>query len=181
MRITAAVLMIVGLVLSACASYPSSGVQVPENLRPAESQVLVATLLARGSQNYECRLGDDGAKPQWAFVAPEADLYDSSGRRVGSHYQGPRWQGLDGSKILGTTVSRAESPSPTSIPWLLLSARSEGAKGSFSDVTSVQRLNTVGGTSPPPSECAAAKLGEIRRVAYTAEYVFFKPRQAATY
>ena len=39
-------------------------------------------------------------------------------------------------------------PSASAIPWLLLTAKSNGPEGSFSNVTSIQRVNTVGGIAP---------------------------------
>jgi len=85
----------------------------------------------------------------WAFVAPEAELFDAQGTKIGKHYG--------------------------AIPWLLLSAKSEGPAGSFSEVSMVQRLNTVGGAAPA-SACAQANAGATERVAYTADYVLFAPK-----
>jgi hypothetical protein len=38
----------------------------------------------------------------WAFVAPEAELFDAQRRPVGKHYAGPKWERADGSKVAGT-------------------------------------------------------------------------------
>lgn len=43
-------------------------------------------------------------------------------------------------------VARADAPSAAAIPWLLLSTASDGPPGAFSEVTSIQRVNTSGGT-----------------------------------
>ena len=47
-------------------------------------------------------------------------------------------------------------------------------EGSFSKVTSVQRLHTVGGVAPKGG-CFEAEAGTQMRVGYTADYYFFAP------
>ena len=61
---------------------------------------------------------------------------------------------------------------PDAIPWLLLAAKSVGSEGSFSKVTSVQRVNTVGGLAPKAG-CSQAAVGTPARIGYTADYYFF--------
>ena len=56
------------------------------------------------------------------------------------------------------------------MPWLLLTARPQGSEGAFSRVSSVQRLNTVGG-QPPVFGCGTDTLGKRVRMAYRADYV----------
>ena len=79
----------------------------------------------------------------------------------------------DGSKIIGKLTSRADAPVPGAIPWLLLSTKSVGGRGEFSDVTSVQRIATHGGVAPA-GDCP--KTGTRARVEYTADYYFFTGR-----
>jgi hypothetical protein len=71
--------------------------------------------------------------------------------------------------------SRVEAPRPRAIPWLLLAARSQGPRGVFAHVSSVQRVNTVGG-QPPHSGCSTMTLGTQLRMAYRADYVLHVPR-----
>jgi hypothetical protein len=131
---------------------------------------------AKGVQIYECRAKKDQAGGyEWAFVAPEADLFDARGHKVGRHYAGPHWESTDGSKILGTVKERAEASTNDAIPWLLLSAKSVGPDGSFSTVTSVQRVNTAGGVAPAAG-CSQAVAGTPSRINYTADYYFFTAR-----
>jgi Protein of unknown function (DUF3455) len=147
------------LLVAACASpQPPTTVKVPDALKPGANESLAMIVPARGVQIYECRARRDaGGGYEWAFVAPEADLFDARGNRIGRHYAGPHWESSDGSKILGTLKERADAPVPDAIPWLLLTAKSVGSDGSFSKVTSVQRVNTAGGLAPkvvvrePPS------------------------------
>jgi hypothetical protein len=162
---------------TACASTEPQPVAVPDTLKVPATEGLAMIAAAKGVQIYECRARKDQAGQfEWAFVAPEADLFDSRGNKTGRHYAGPHWEALDGSKVAGTVKERADAPIPGAIPWLLLSARSVGrADGAFSKVTSIQRVNTVGGIAPQ-SGCSQATLGTTARVDYTADYYFFTAR-----
>lgn len=147
-------------------------VRVPEQLRPAGDEFIALTAPARGVQIYECRAAKDGAGFAWAFVAPEAELFDAKSRSIGHHGAGPTWQANDGSRVVATVQARADAPVAGAIPWLLLNAKSTGGAGAFSGVTSIQRINTVGGVAPTAS-CSAGLGGTTVRVPYTADYVFF--------
>jgi len=144
---------------------------VPPALRTSASERLLTVLAAKGVQVYECRAKAD--KPgvvEWAFVAPQAELFDARGALVGKHYGGPSWEANDGSKLVGAVKARADAAEADAIPWLLLSTRSVGAAGAFAAVTSIQRVNTVGGAAPPADGCTTASLGKSERVGYTADY-----------
>jgi hypothetical protein len=63
------------------------------------------------------------------------------------------------------------TPQPDAIPWLLLAAVTSEGPGIFHRVTSIQRVNTVGGIAPAdPGNFS----GEVVRVPYTAEYFFYR-------
>lgn len=161
--------MFLVFLLAGCASSASVAEnrlkQVPENLRPADSESLKRVISAKGVQIYECR------DQKWVFVAPEAELYDERGNLMGRHYAGPHWEATgDGSKVLGAVKTRADAPEAGAIPWLLLSAKSVGGSGYFSDVTSIQRVATHGGAAP---DSGCARDGLLARVYYTADYYFF--------
>jgi hypothetical protein len=147
------------LALAGCAA-----VEVPESLKPAANESLAQVVPAKGVQIYECRDG------KWAFIAPDAELFDRSGKKIGTHYAGPHWEAADGSKVIGAVKARAEAPQAGSIPWLLLSAKSVGPQGAFSGVTSIQRVATVGGAAPAGT---CSQPGTHARIAYTADYYFF--------
>ena len=163
------------LLAAACTSVPSGpSASVPDNLVPEASQVKMATLAARGVQIYQCRAKKDEAQAtEWAFVAPEADLFDAQGTLVGKHYAGPHWESLDGSKVVGSLKARADVQQPGAIPWLLLATKSDGPAGTFAKVTRIQRINTVAGLAPAAGGCTATTLGQSARVAYSADYVMF--------
>jgi hypothetical protein len=163
------------LLLAGCASPqpPRSAVEVPDKLRPGADESLAMIVPAKGVQIYECRAGKDQVGGyEWAFVAPEADLFDAGGNRIGRHYAGPHWESNDGSKVLGTVKERADAPAADAIPWLLLTAKSVGSEGSFGKVTSIQRVSTVGGVAPKAG-CSQATVGTPARINYTADYYFF--------
>ena len=166
---------LLALLAAACASPqpPMPTVTVPDKLKPGANESLAMIVPAKGAQVYECRAKKDPTGGyEWTFVAPEADLFDARGNRTGRHYAGPHWEANDGSKVLGAVKARADAPVAGAIPWLLLTAKSVGPDGSFSKVTSIQRVNTVGGLAPTAG-CSQAAAGTPARIAYTADYYFF--------
>ena len=147
---------------------------IPENLRATAAETLALETKATGVQIYECgTAGNDPARFQWNFKAPEADLFDTAGKRVGRHYAGPTWEANDGSKVVAAVKARSDAPDAKAIPWLLLSTKSTAGSGVFSRTSSIQRVSTVGGTAPAEA-CNAALAGKVARVNYTAVYYFYR-------
>ena len=144
---------------------------IPQKLNPAANESMTMIVPAKGVQIYECRAGKNGGF-EWAFVAPDAALFDTTGALIGKHYAGPHWEAADGSKVVAKLVERADAPKAGDIPWLLLGAKSVGPEGAFSKVTSIQRVNTVGGVAPKAG-CSQANAGTPARIPYTADYYFF--------
>jgi hypothetical protein len=146
------------------------------DLKVDAGESLAMIVPAKGVQIYECRQakGQEAGYHgyQWTFVAPEADLFDTRGMKIGRHYAGPQWEGIDGSKVLGAVKARADAPVAGAIPWLLLGTHSVGPEGAFSHVSSIRRVNTAGGLAPG-EPCSAAQAGKLARVPYTADYYFF--------
>ena len=163
--------------ISACAQLPNltQTVQVPDKIKGAANESLAIIAAAKGVQIYECRANKGAKTADWVFVAPEADLFDTTGKKIGRHYAGPRWESLDGSMIAGTQKERIDAPQADAIPWLLLTAKSVGPEGSFSKITSVQRVSTVGGAAPKTG-CSSASVGQVARMPYTADYYFLAAR-----
>jgi len=164
-------LCLASLMLMACAS--ASVVDVPDTLKAGANESLFMVVPAKGVQIYECRAKKEASAGfEWVFVAPEAELFDARGKSMGRHGAGPYWQANDGSRIVATLKQRADAPVSGAIPWLLLTAKSNGPEGSFSNVTSIQRVNTVGGIAPATS-CGRDSAGATERISYTADYYFF--------
>jgi hypothetical protein len=163
---------VAALGLGACAGMH---VAVPAALDPPAGQKLAMVLRAEGVQVYECRARREADGFEWAFVAPEADLFDRQGRRLGTHGAGPYWQAKDGSLVIGTVKARADAPARHAIPWLLMSASSGGPEGTLSSIASVKRLNTAGGVAPATG-CGPDTRSKLARVPYTADYRMFAAR-----
>jgi hypothetical protein len=147
----------------AAARRPDLG-QCDEIAAPAGSK-LVSHTYAEGVQKYEW----DGAT--WAPRGPQATLYaDVAGtEEVGIHYGGPTWESTSGSFVVGQLKTPCER-GPADIPWLLLDGVRSQGPGIFHDVDFIQRVNTVGGRAPT----SPGTPGEVRHVAYTAEYFFYR-------
>ena len=150
-------------------------VVIPGNLSAPAHEALVRTLWADGVQIYECRAkAADASFPEWVFVAPEARLVDSNGTLVGHHYAGPTGEAADGSKVVGAVKAKADAPDPHAIAWLLLATHSTGTPGVFANVSSIQRVATVGGVAPATG-CGTATVGQQARVPYQAQYAQYAP------
>jgi hypothetical protein len=150
---------------------PCSG-SLPAALAAPTGHELAFELPAEGVQIYVC--GGAAGAHAWAFQAPEAKLVDSRGQPAGTHYTGPTWEGVDGSKVIGAKVASA-TPDPAAIPWLLLRAASNAGTGPMADVTFVQRIQTHGGLAPPGG-CGTSNVGAVVRVPYHAVYCFHRRR-----
>ena len=173
-RLTAGlVALAAGLSLVSVAQAQSPAPSSLRTLLPGPGNHPFLAAQGTGVQIYRCSPTATGFG--WTFVAPRADLTDVHGRVIIKHFGGPTWQAGDGSKVVGSVVANVPV-SPTAIPWLLLSATTTpapGGGGLLADTTFVQRLFTVGGVAPAASTCAAANVGAIAEVPYTAEYVFW--------
>ncbi len=149
------------------------GSAVPDDLKVPANQTLLIEARGIGVQIYECRENKTyPATLEWAFKAPEAELFDSSDKRIGKHYAGPTWESADGSKVIGELRALHKSPEENSIPWLLLRAKSHSGSGIFSGIESIQRLKTSGGNAPTEG-CSKDQLGKDIRVPYKAVYYFY--------
>jgi Protein of unknown function (DUF3455) len=142
---------------------------IPVSISAPPNSQLVFIAHARGFQIYLCR--PEG----WVLKAPEALLYDQQGNVIGKHFAGPTWRHHDGSQIGGKLAAKADSPDSRAIPWLLLDVTSRSGDGVFSRVTSIQRINTVGGL-PPASACADSSRETEHKSSYSADYYFYAPK-----
>lgn len=153
-----------------------SAVELPANLPKGNTRV--ATFFAEGVQRYKAqqRPGSDPVTYEWVFVAPKADLYDATNKKVGTHSAGPSWQ-LSGSSdsIFAQQFSPARaaaSPDPRSIDWLLLAPKTgKIPTGAFKDVSYIQRIATQGGKAPAALPTGISDTIEVK---YTAVYRFSK-------
>jgi len=175
-RATEALLLLA--VIAGCANMQPTQplVHVPDKLKAGADETLAMIVPARGVQIYECGVNNaDPARFEWIFKAPEAELFDQAGNRIGKHYAGPTWESDDGSKVVGAAKARDDGPDANAIPWLLLSATSAEGDGIFGKTQNVQRVRTVGGKAPADG-CNQAQLGKVARVSYSATYNFYVAR-----
>jgi len=141
--------------------------QVPEPIA-APGETTVATFHAEGAQVYDCKAGADG-KLVWTFREPIATLL-SDGKTIGRHYAGPSWDHMDGSGVSAKAAGNAPGKTPNDIPWLKLEVTAQRGSGVLTGVTTVQRINTVGGVFAG----ACDKAGTFHAAPYAADYVFLR-------
>jgi hypothetical protein len=157
--------------LLTCFVLPSSmfaqnSTQAPPNQQP------VLTADGRGVQIYTCQ--DVSGVLHWTFQAPEAKLFDTSSKEIGTHGAGPVWKVQDGSSVQGQLVEKSDAPDPGDIPWLLLKAAGHAGGGMLSKVAYIRRSETHGGVAPAGG-CDAEHVGATVRIPYTATYTFYAP------
>jgi hypothetical protein len=134
----------------------------------APGETVVLSVHAEGAQVYECKAGTDG-KLSWLFREPIATLM-ADGKTVGRHYAGPNWENVDGSAVTGKTAGSAPGATPNDIAWLKLDVIAHRGSGVLSGVTTVQRINTMGGQLTG----ACDKVGATKSAPYSADYVFLR-------
>ena len=155
------------LLSGASVSADAAATPLPDAIA-APGETIVLTLHAEGAQVYECKISPDGALA-WALREPIATLF-SDGKTVGRHYAGPNWEYSDSSAVVGQVVGTAPGQVAMDIPWLKFAVASRRGNGVLSPVTTVQRINTVGGKL----NGACYKAGTYESVPYSADYVFLR-------
>ena len=145
---------------------PVAAGELPDAIA-ARGETVIATVHAVGSQVYECKADPAVGTLAWQFREPIATLF-ISGKTVGRHYAGPKWELIDGSVVSGKVAARAPAASAIDIPLLKLDVASRRGDGRLSDVTTIQRINTKGGVA----EGTCIEAGAFLSVPYTADYTF---------
>ena len=134
-----------------------------------EGKAAVLRLHGQGAQIFRCEAQPGGQR--WVYRLPEAELADAAGTVIVRHGANLSFEHVDGSRLLGEIADHVPSPVENALPWLLLNTRSYG-KGALAGVTQVQRIDTVGGMPPP--NCDSAQPGQVLRVPFTADFVFYR-------
>jgi len=145
-------------------------VSIPEPIKAPAGYSPVLTVHAKGDQIYQCSVNK--GEHAWETQAPDAKLFDAQGEIVGNHTAGPLWEYKEGSRVVGRVVKKIDMAPGSAIAWLLVEVVSHKGDGLFSNVSFINRINTRGGL-PPSSGCDANHLGSEKRVAYTADYIFY--------
>ncbi len=159
------ILFIVGLVLG-------FSEVMAETITVPNADTLQMTLHAKGEQIYACE--QEGHAYNWKWQAPDAKLYDDQQAEVGRHSAGPTWTHKDGSSVTAKLLQKVAAPDSTAAPWLLLEATGNKGKGAFAETGYIMRINTQGGATPPAEECDDEHKGTEKRVAYSADYNFYR-------
>jgi hypothetical protein len=149
--------------------------QVPENLKAPGTEVVLLKAIGKGKQIYACKAAAGNPERfEWVLARPQADLFNDQGEKIGRHYEGPTWEAVDGSKVVGEVQQRAKSPQANAVPWLLLKAKATQGTGTFARVTYIQRVDTEGGAAPAAG-CDQSHAGAEMSVDYRAAYYFYIP------
>ena len=151
-------------------------VSIPDAIKVPAGNSPILSVHAKGDQIYQCSL--NGGVYSWQLQAPDARLFDVQGQVVGSHYSGPVWEYKEGSRVVGKVLNKISIAPDSAISWLLVKVVSHKGNGLFSDVSFINRVNTEGGL-PPSSGCDSNHLGSEKRMAYTADYIFYATRQVS--
>jgi hypothetical protein len=128
---------------------------------------VVAQVHAEGAQIYECKTSATG-NLAWQFREPIASLFED-GQTIGKHFAGPQWS-IGGDSLKGKVAAKAPGANVGDVPLLRLDVIERQGNGRISGVTTIQRINTLGGNLEGPCD----KIGAFRSVAYSADYVFLK-------
>jgi hypothetical protein len=149
-------------------------VAIPANL--PGGNVRVATYYAVGFQKYKASPKvTNPAVLEWVFVAPDAELFNVDGKKVGTHGAGPFWRLSAQDSIVAQQFSPARTApaaDPHTIDWLLLKPKAgTNPTGVFDGVDYIQRIATKGGKPPVTPPLRATDSVSVK---YEAVYRFSK-------
>lgn len=164
------------------AALPAAAISEPAGLDPrmrASGDELPAFMLSgNGVYIYQCRASF--ANPnvyEWGFVGPDATLYDGSAS-VARHATVGLYESLRDASSISGVVRGTQPAGAANLPWVMMRAQPLSEDGMFAGVTTIQRVNTDGG-APPAAGCDSGNVGAEARVAYRADYYFYKSRRAS--
>jgi hypothetical protein len=146
---------------------------IPDILKVPEGNVLLLRAYGRGVQKYACPVSPSSKPVPHAILLAR---HGHEGDLVAIHFEGPAWEALDGSLVVGDAPNAKHftAPDPGSVDWLLLPAKSTAGSGLLSRITYIQRLYTDGG-KPPAEGCDQAHNQTEVMVEYSAQYLFYGP------
>ena len=134
-------------------------VKVPDKLKPGANESLAMIAHAKGVQIYECRAKKDQAGRLRMGIRGSRSRSFRRGRKQDRPTLCRPALGIDRwQQAHGYGEGTCRRASADSVPWLLLTTKSVRSEGSFSKVTSVQRVSTVGGVAPKVG-CSQAAAG----------------------
>ena len=163
-------------VLLGLAAFPAAAVTapggLPARLQAAPGEEAAFMLSAEGVHVFECKPGGDATGFSWAFVAPDATLFDG-GRTAATQTRPDLWESSSDRSSVTAVPRTTAVASEADLPWALFAAQPLADTGLFAGVTSIQRVNTAGGVAPSAA-CDPDDAGRELRVPFTADYYFYR-------
>lgn len=151
--------------LSACATMQETNINPPENSRAT------LKLDASGEQVFRCVHDMKGWF--WRFEAPNAYLFNpATGQAVAKHGYRFSFVHNDGSKIASSRISSIKKGDGKNLADALFTVTAPASNGTFLGVKYIQRLNARGGI--PQVKCTPARQGQLNRVPFEAEFIFWR-------
>ncbi len=169
-----ALLLAGGSTMAYAAGSSFSQDSLPSSIKVPEGNKVAWETVGTGDITYECRAKVNAAdQTEWVFAGPNAQLKDRAGKHVGNYYGPPAtWEAMDGSKVTATQLAVAPA-GDGNLPYQLVKANPAMGDGNMTGVTYIQRVALKGGVAPK-TECNSARKGEKEKVAYQADYIFWK-------
>ena len=181
MRLDLPALAVATLVgMPALAAIPEPAGLSPQ-MRVGANEEAAFMLSGSGVHVYQCRVTANDATINaaantfgWSFVAPDATLFE--GARSAARLTSPNLiESTNDRGSVSGLMRSTQSAGGNNLPWTAMRALPVGDTGLFAGVTSIQRVNTNGGAAPFTG-CNAGAVGSEARVAYRADYYFYKRR-----
>lgn len=184
---------------------PTANDALPVALRASQDEVLQEIMTTHGDETYICRrtalpadplsrVDASGAVPTavnangartdhtqllWDSFGSEATLVDAGGQSVGTVAPGHYFLSYDGSYVKTTTAAESQVGA-NALTWARYEAGYVAAprpgNGRFSNISSIQRIDTSGGLPPQP---ACELEGSRLLVPYAATYMFYRAKGVA--
>ncbi|WP_337690237.1 DUF3455 domain-containing protein [Mycetohabitans sp. B46] len=166
--------------LAACAApdVPPSNSTLPASLQAKPVELLQEVFRVHGNETYVCQR--NGNQLSWHATGTLATLVDASRHSAGVISPGGYFIATDGSYVV-TRLLAQEIISASTLPWQRLTAvhssAEPGEAGRFTNITSIQRVQTSGGLPPDPV-CTVERTALY--VPYSATYLFYRRGQPVT-
>jgi hypothetical protein len=171
------------LLLAAALAFALPAAAIPEpsglalGLRAPANETPAFVLTGNGVYIYQCRQSAlDANLYEWGFVVPDATLYEGT-RSVARHATVGLYESMSDRSSISGVVRGSQAAGTANLPWVSMRAQPLSSNGLFAGVTTIQRVNTNGGAAPGAG-CGPDNLGAEARVAYQADYYFYKQRGA---
>ncbi|WP_164707853.1 DUF3455 domain-containing protein [Paraburkholderia phosphatilytica] len=186
-----------GASLTGCATPPhssnssaSTNIELPVELKTGTEQTLDDVLVTRGDETWRCERADspaankasnEAASPptdlRWIQTGSAGTLVDRARQNVGKVLPGGYFVADDGS-FVKAEVARQSQVDANTLTWALFSTQGTGeptfTRGRFAGISSIQRIDTVGGLPPNP-RCTHEGLRMF--VPYSATYLLYRARE----